>query len=254
MKSLTFSILAFPLGILIFGSSVFAETSIPPGTVLPARLNSTLNSQKTRLGQSVTARIMQDVPLPAGEKIKAGSRLVGRITGVRDEQSGQPSQISIRFDKLEFGHHSLPVTTSLRAIASWMDVHDAQIPPTGPDRGTPAAWATHTLIGGEVAYGEGGPVASGIDVVGKALADGVLVTPRPNPAAGCRGDNGNAAPQAFWVFSSDACGVYGIPNLCITDAGRTNPNGEITLMAENGKLLIRGGAGMLLRVMSSGQQ
>ena len=139
--------------------------------------------------------------------------------------------------------------TNLRALASMMDVEEAQVPPTGPDRGTPWAWRTRNLIGEEVAYGEGGPVAHGTDIVGQALADGVLVPVRPNPVSRCRGAlSGNAEPQALWVFSSDACGLYELPKLTLAHAGRTDPVGLIKLLSDMGNVKVPAGSGMLLRV------
>ena len=58
-----------------------AQDAVPPGTVLPAQLNSSLDSAKNKPGQVITARIMQDVPLGAG-KIPAGAKVIGRIVSV----------------------------------------------------------------------------------------------------------------------------------------------------------------------------
>jgi hypothetical protein len=239
----------FVLGLLIFPAGAFAQTSIPPGTILPAQLNSSLNSQKSKPGQRVTARIMQDVPLPPGSKVRAGAKLVGQVVSVKAAQNGQPAEITLRFDRLNFAHHSVSINASLRALASMMEVEDAQIPPAGTDRGTPWAWTTRNLIGGEVAYGEGGPVVNGGDIVGHSLFGGVLVPAKASPNSGCRGEvAGNIRPQAFWVFASDACGVYGIDDVQIRHAGRTPPMGDITLTSKTGGLKIRSGSGMLLRV------
>jgi hypothetical protein len=192
---------------------------------------------------------MQDVPLSSGAKLRAGSKIVGRVVAVTAAHHGKPAEVTLRFDRLKFGHQSLPISTSLRALASMMEVDDAQIPPAGTDRGTPWAWTTHNLIGGEVAYGQGGPVVHGADVVGQSIFGGVLVPPQANPNSGCRGEvAGNAQPQALWIFASDACGVYGIDGLQIGHAGRTTPLGEITLTSKTGDIDIRSGSGMLLRV------
>ena len=235
------------LGMLLFANGVFAQNAIPPGTVLPARLNSSLNARKNKPGEKITARITQNIPLPLG-KIPAGAKLFGEIVAATPAKAGQPAEIRLRFNRLNFEHHSLPVNTHLRALASLMQVEDAQTPLTGPDRGTPWVWADRNLIGDQSAYGEG-PVAHGAEIVGEALIDGVLAPAKANPASGCRGEvDGNHSPQAFWVFSSNACGVYGLDDVKIVHAGCTPPTGEITLASKSGPLHIRSGSGMLLRV------
>lgn len=115
-------------------------------------------------------------------------------------------------------------------------------------------WATRNLIGGEVAYGTG-PVARGTEIVGEGLIDGVLMPARAKDKFGCRGEvAGNRRPQAFWVFSSDACGVYGFSDLQISHAGRTPPIGEIMLASRDGRVNLRSGSGLLLRINSAGAE
>jgi len=130
-----------------------------------------------------------------------------------------------------------------------MAVEQAQLPETGPDRGTSEnAWTTDQN-GGEVVYRGGGPVANGLVSVGKPTTNGVLVHVSGKPGTKCRGEiEGNDRLQALWVFSSDACGVYDLPDLAIVHAGRTNPIGEITLASDKGEVNVRAGGGMLLRV------
>jgi hypothetical protein len=243
-KSLALCLLFF----LPFPADAISQLAIPTGTVLPVQLDSSLNSRKAKAGQVVKARIMQEVPLPQHGRIPAGARVVGHIVAVSAAANGRSPEIALRFESVSFAHQSIPLSLSLRALASMTDVEDAQVPPSGPDRGTPAAWTTRNLVGGEVAYGEGGPVARGTQIVGQSLASGVLVPVRANLRSGCADVGGNDAPQALWVFSSDACGVYGLANLEIEHAGRTDPVGEITLKSRSGEVEIRGGSGMLLRV------
>jgi hypothetical protein len=234
---------------LWLSSAGFAQTSIPPGTVLPLQLNSSINSRKNRPGDRITARIMQDVPLSSGMKIHAGVKVVGQVLRVNPAGPKQAAEITLRFDKVVFGHYSMAILGSLRALASMMEVEAVQIPPAGTDRGTPWAWSTRNLIGGEVAYGQGGPVVHGADVVGQSLFGGVLVPAKASADHRCRGEvGGNDRPQAFWVFASDACGVYGVDGLEIAHAGRTSPVGEITLTSKTRNVEISGGSGMLLRV------
>lgn len=43
---------------------------------------------------------------------------------------------SLRFDTLAIGKQRLAMTTSLRALATMMDVSEAHVPESGPDRRT----------------------------------------------------------------------------------------------------------------------
>ena len=232
----------------MFSAHLFAQITIPPGTILPVALKSSLNSRKARVGQVVIARVMQDAPLPQGT-IRAGSRVIGHITNVKQADATSGAQVSLRFNTVATRKQRVQITTNLRALASMMAVEAAQVPESGPDRGTSQnAWTTDQ-IGGEVVYRGGGPVANGLMPVGKPTNDGVLVYISAKPGSKCRGDiEGNDRLQATWIFSSDACGVYDIPNLEIPLVGRTNPVGEITLASEKGEVNLRAGSGMLLRV------
>jgi hypothetical protein len=144
---------------------------------------------------------------------------------------------------------SVPITTNLRALASILEVNSAQIPQYD-DRGSSSYVNTTWQIGGETVYRGGGHVMDGKMVVGEPVNDeGVLGWVRANPEGNCRGMiDGNNQLQALWLFSSDACGVYGYRQVKIEHAGRTSPMGEITLSSERGEINIRGGSGMLLRV------
>lgn len=236
------------LSLLMFAADLFAQNTIPAGTILPVALNSSLNSRKVKPGQVITARVMQDVPLP-GSTIHAGAKVVGRVIDVKPANGGSGAQISFRFDTLVVSKRRIPITTNLRAAASMMAVEAAQLPESGPDRGTSQnAWTTDQ-IGGEVVYRGGGPVADGLRPVGEPTYGGVLVHVSAKPGTPCRGEiEGNDRLQALWVFSSDACGVYDFEDLKIVHAGRSNPVGEITLASDKGGVNIRAGSGMLLRV------
>jgi hypothetical protein len=228
----------------------YAQASVPAGTVLPIRQDNSLSSRKSRPGEVITGRMMQDVPLESGLLIRSGARITGHVLDVSSAANGGNAKISFLFDAIRLHHSAIPVTTNLRAIASPLEIDDAQLPLYGGDRGTPSTAYTTTQIGGEVVYRGGGPVARGETVVGEPVFGGVLVTLRPAEGKPCRGaiDDTNR-PQALWLFSSDACGVYGYAQVEITHAGRTKPVGQIVLCSTDGRdLIVRAGSGMLLRV------
>jgi hypothetical protein len=224
------------------------DVNIPAGTILPVRLGG-LSSEKIRKGEIIKARIMQDVPLGNGSKLRAGSSVLGRVIDVNPAASGQKAALAIKFDTVLQGKERIPVVTHLRAFASTLEVEFAQVPTVGPGKGDVFDWLPTTQIGGEVVYGKGGEVTNGARVVGRSVNDGVLAEVNSKEGTKCRGPvEGNDRPQAFWVFSSDACGAYGFPTITISHAGRTDPQGEIVLVSERGPLKIRSGSGMLLRV------
>jgi hypothetical protein len=239
------------ISLVVFATQLFGQSAIPVGTILPVRLNSSLNSRKVKTGQVITGRVAQDVPLLSGSKIHAGAKVIGHVVEVKRAIAGSGAQVSIRFDTLVVSGRQIPLTTNLRALASMMAVEQAQIPDTGPDRGTPEnAWTTDQ-IGGEVVYRGGGPVANGLRSVGEPTLNGVLVHVSDEPGTKCRGESEGQDDdrlQALWVFSSDACGAYGFADLAITHAGRTNPVGEITLASDHGDFNVQSGGGMLLRL------
>ena len=261
---LLFFLIFLPLA-LPFGRPVVAQTAglraekqpgtenvrIPVGTILPVRLNHGLSSKSTRPGQIVTARIMQEVPLPNHESIPEGAKVFGTIVSVERAGNGKGGKIAFRFDTLEIHKQKIPISASLRALAGFMEVQSAETPEFSPGFGTPYIWANTRQIGGDEVYGVGGPVTNqSSESVGKGVYGGVLVRVRAQPESRCRGPlDSEDRLQALWVFSSDACGVYGIPRVKIAHSGRTEPLGEITLVADQQDLLVRGASGMLLRVV-----
>ena len=236
-------------------STAKGSVAIPVGTILPVRLNSTISSAKGTPGQVITGRIMQDVPLSPGVRIPEGSRVIGHIVEVAPASTGTPARLSFQFDKLVFSHQAISIITNLRAIAGFMRIVEAQTPPIGPSESDVYRWLTTVQVGGDVVYGEGGVVtASGNanQIVGREVNGGVLGQVRAKEGTKCRGAiEGNDTPQALWVFSSDACGTYGLEHIRIAHAGRTDPTAVIVLTSDSGNIKIAGGAGMLLRIIAS---
>jgi len=215
-----------------------AQAFAPAGTILPVRLDTGLNARKLRTDQPIRARIMQNIP---GTSIHRGAQLLGHVVQV------SPTSISLTFDTLAANGRRTRVTTNLRALASMLEVEEAQIPLAMSSPGlNPETWNTQQ-IGGDTVYRAGGSVAHGMTVVGEPTAYGVrgpLIAHRPCRAA----VDDNDQPQAFWLFSTSACGLYGFDCLTLEHAGRTHPSGVIQIAARSGGLNIRSGAGMLLRV------
>ena len=231
------------LGCFFASVRLNGQTNVPAGITVPVMLSTTIRSDKSKSGEPIRARVMQNVPLPGGGRIARGKNLSGHIVQIN------PTGVTLKFDRLLIDKQEVPVRTSLRAIASMLAVQDARIPTNSAgDRGNPPSmWNTQQIGGRDVVYGRPGNVLDGSEQVGKSLGDGsIFVTLRESPDGRCEDDS--KEPQAVWVFSSSACGAYGFGDLLVDHFGRTDPRGSIVLRSSS-RIDIRSGSGLLLRVI-----
>ena len=239
------------MAILLVTTCLCAQ-QIPPGTLLPTMLNNSLDSDKSKPDDEISAKLMQDVPLPDGGKIKRGSKVIGHVVSVAVASSDQPTRIVVQFDHVEFDKREVPVVTSLRALASMRAVSTAQQPVNANSGNGTSVWDWNMVqVGGQAVFNGQRIVKSRAGkVVGKVPEPGaVLGVPMPNPARGCSGESPSTAEQAFWVFSTDACGVYGYKHLTLDRSGNST-SGQIPLQSTK-NITVRGGSGWLLQVNSS---
>jgi hypothetical protein len=231
-------------------TGLYAQTAVPPGTVLPVRLDTSVSSAKSKPEQIVTARVTQNVLLPGGSEVRQGTKVVGHLVKLVPASGNSAAEMILAFDSIKLAGRTVPLHASLRALASNLEVADAQTPKYFDDA-TPSTYGTTTQVGGEVVYRGGGHVMYGETVVGEPVYGGVLSRTRANLDKGCRGTvAGNDQPQSLWIFSSNACGAYGLPHVTIARAGRRDPQGEIVLTSDNTRtLMVRSGSAMLLRVL-----
>ena len=225
-------------------------SGVPVGYILPSKLDGALVVKDTKAGDTVVARITQEVPLPEKGKIALRSLVKGSIVAVTKDEDEKGVGVTLRFDQLNDRGQSFSMATSLRALASFNAVRDAETPRTGADGGSPSGWANTFQVGGDIRYGDGGIVRDGNrEKVGKGVRGGVLVYLRPNPERGCESPTRrDGHVQALWVFSANACGVYGLTGVDIYN-GESTHVGEFTLHFEKMDMKLVSGTGMLLAVV-----
>jgi hypothetical protein len=228
---------------------VVPAREIPVGTVIPVMLGSGLDAAKDEPGKKVEGRVMQKVPLPAGEAISQRSRIIGHVVKVTKPGSSG-SSLAMKFDSLQEEGHTTPLTTGLLAVASAASVADAQVPVSVNSDMVPASqWVTRQ-VGGDVVRRGWGKVASRTGEVGTWLeGSSVLIKLTPNPSAGCPNGPGYDREQAVWIFSSAACGTYGLNDVKVGGSGGTPPLGDIVLTSTR-NVDLRGGSGWLLIVVA----
>lgn len=234
--------------ILAMPVALAADDALPAGTILPVTLSKSINASKAGPGMEIRAKVMQDIP---GTSIRRGAGVIGHVVKVNSSGAGQAS-LEISFDSVKSHGRQIPIKVDLRALASFVAVEQAKIPEEMSSRGLNEQTWTTEQIGGDQVYRGGGPVAEGATVVGRPTAYGVLDVPQSQAGRPCGETvDDTSQPQAFWLFSADACGVYGYSHLRIERSGRTEPVGTIKLASDRGKLILYGGSGMLLRVQGS---
>jgi hypothetical protein len=224
--------------------------TLPLGTLLPVMLDDNLDSNKSKPGQKITAKLEQNVSLPDGTTVKKGSDLFGHIVSVARMGGASGARVVFVFDRIKMNGREYPITVGARAVASMMAISDASKPinSVAPDGSSPWDYNTRQ-VGGDVVFGRK-DVRSEDGVVGMSPEPGWVVgLPRANPEAGCPPPD-NKDLQAFWLFSTSACGVYGDDNenMEISRKPADNKDGDITLTAPR-HVLVRGGGGLLLTVL-----
>ncbi len=232
----------------LLAGGLLAQDRFEPGTTIPVTLNHTLDGNKVKPGQVVEAKTLQDLFLSPSLKLPRGSKVIGHIV---ETPASAGSAVSIRFDRIVGGHHEVPITTVLRAGASFMEVAASLQPTTGYDMGTSRYHWTTQQVGGDRVYRGGGTVvdASGKEVgkPGYRYARVRLDSANENcPVVATRLPPDHL--QAVGVFSAGACGLYGLPDISLDRPNPANP-GVITLRSSKNDLRIAGGSAFLLQVI-----
>jgi hypothetical protein len=222
---------------------------IPGGTLLPAMLDDTVDSDKSRPGEAISAKLRQDVPLPGGGKIKRESKITGHVVAVTAASDGNPYQISVKFEQIEVNKRPVTISVGLRAFATMELVAQSRQPANANGGNGTSVWDLNlSQIGGQIAYNGQKVVMWKGQVVGRIPQPGaVLAVPMANPEFGCAGPGANTFEQAFWVFSTNACGIYGNNDMTVVGGiGGTSP-GQIGFKSAK-KITVSGGSGWLLQV------
>ena len=99
---------------------VASSSPLKSGATIQAELVKPIDAKKSKVGDEVIAQTTQDVKSAGKVVVPAGAKLVGRIMGVRLQNSEQTtSQVGIAFDRaiLKSGKE-IPIALSIQAIGS----------------------------------------------------------------------------------------------------------------------------------------
>jgi hypothetical protein len=233
MRRLKLFLVLVTSGIFALACPLHGQEQLPVGTVIAIVLDHTVDSRSAKPGQHIVARIAQEVPLDDKRVIRAQSRVFGEVTEL-ENVLGQ-AKLGLRFDRLELGKAEVAISTKLRALASPLDVSSAKMDSLGGD-GTVHGSETTVQIGGtSVVYRGGGTVENEKgEVIGKPVHGGVLAVVTNPAGSKCASIPVTTTPQAVWLFTPNACGVYGFRDIQFENGMDAKP-GEILLIRKNKK-------------------
>jgi hypothetical protein len=206
---------------------------LPAGVMLPVSLKQRLDARHVRVGQQVTARLMQRVPLADSSYLPSKAKVTGTVVAY------DTSSLTLRFDRLSLKDQQVPIHVKLVAAGHWLDVEETERPLGATDRslGNPANWTTKQIGGDEVYHSGGGsgPVYDQYsERVGHVDAFGVYA-PARTPGA---------AALAMGPFSTTSRGLYDLPGMEIASPGGSES--PIVLQLTSPKWQLHGQTALLL--------
>jgi hypothetical protein len=234
-------------------ASALSQT-LPRSTAIPVRFVHTVDANKAKTGDVVSAKTLQVIVLPAGETIAKGAVITGHVVTAQPFHFDpapyahqKPSLISIHFDKLQNGDGVIPVSLSVRAIASTIDSEEASRPHylDETDR-----VGTIVLIGGAEFTPFDKMIQSDGDAIGYNRKNGTFAKLAPAGSSGpgqsfhCEGTD---SEQSVAIFSPDACGVYGFAGDYLSGNGQDG-SGTFTLALRGHSVKLDAGSAALLQV------
>jgi hypothetical protein len=263
MKSISRSILS--LGVTAFTvislllsapcASSAAQIKIPTGTALPVRFVRSVDAKKARPGDRVTAKTLQLMILPGGQRLPKGTLIVGHVVDARPYHFDpelyarqKASSISIHFDQIVSGDLTVPVNLSVRAR---LRIRCNRNGPPGPHFQDETDGAgTMILIGGDQFSSFDKTVRddSG-DVIAYNRKDGLFarLLPSDDPASKTSRNCGSTSTeQSVAIFSPNACGLYGFGSVSMSHAGRSG-SGTFTLFSRGHPIKLYAGSTALLQ-------
>ena len=106
--------------ILVSGASVLAHVlTVPVGTVIPMRIDTSLSSNSTRVGDPFTATVTGPVMVDGLVAVPEGARVEGHVTGVTSGERGRGAgTLAVSFDRIVLPNgDSIPIDATLTSLS-----------------------------------------------------------------------------------------------------------------------------------------
>jgi hypothetical protein len=206
---------------------VASASPLRSGTTIQAELVKPIDAKKSKVGDEVIATTTQDVTAGGKVVVPSGSKLVGRIMGVRVQNSEQTtSQVGIAFNRavLKSGKE-IPVALTIQAIGS---------SPEAAASAAASARASQRVYGGGVLSGT--RYTKGAVVTTTSHTTGTVVNTADRPGAAANGS-----------LSASSQGVVGLPGLSLFSQTTTFATASV-VSSQGNNVYLDSGTEMILRV------
>jgi hypothetical protein len=206
---------------------VASASPLKSGTTIHAELVNPVDAKKSKVGDEVIAITTQDVTAGGKVIVPNGSKLVGRIMGVRVQNSEQStSRVGIAFNRavLKSGKE-IPVALTIQAIGG--------SPEAAPIAAARARASYSAYGGGRLS---GARFATGAVAATASHTNGTVVNTTDHPGAAANGS-----------LSASSQGVVGLPGLSLFS--QTTPFATASVVSSQGNNVhLDSGTEMILRV------
>lgn len=231
--------------------------ALSEGTTINTKLMNSLDAKKSKTGDRVEARTIEDVKQNGKVVLPKGTRLFGHVTRAEARSKGQSqSALGIAFDHAELRNgQQVPVHLAIQALATSQAVMQTSVDDAnmiGVDADTTPAMEPGTgpgLIGGTVGAttGMAGGLSGG---VGNGAGTMLGSTTSMNTAIHSPGAVGSF--NSAGMLTSRSRGVFGIPGVSL-EPSMSGSAQNSTLVSSSRNVHLASGTRMLLRVAAGGQ-
>jgi hypothetical protein len=204
---------------------------IAPGSVIPVELTKTVDAKKAKTGDTVVARVTQDMKTSSGEVLVAkDTKIMGHVTAAQARTKEQKeSELGIAFDRAMTATGEMNQPMSIQAIIAPLD--NTSSVDSGNSQGAP-------VTGGSTASS---PMGSRNTAMG-----GAPPPPLPSPSA-APGTDATAGSSARPPINGNTQGVIGMPELKLEANAQNAALGSV-MSSGKGNVKLESGTLMLLRV------
>jgi len=249
---------SFAVALLLLSTSCVLAQSPPRSggdplvvpMTLPIVFTSTLSADHAHPGDPVMAKTVQAVRTANGQTIPSGAKVAGHVLEANgfayDKTTPYAQQrrsvLSLQFDSIQYGHMTIPLHVTVRAMADPLASGDAQRPKStdldslgtltqiGGDQRVPSQSEVVNMDGDVVGYNRHGGVYAHLIARGDCDASNVEVP--------------------IGIFSASACGLYGFAGVQATERGSAEQPSRLTLVSTHGSPKVWKSTTALLEVVS----